>query len=105
MNKFGIERLELTKNYDDFSTFLEESRGTIYRKIVERYKDTMTPGKEIQTLVISARVNGRKFDTDYAITKDGYGILLTTIIPYFESIEDYETCAEVLRLCKKLEES
>jgi hypothetical protein len=101
MNKFGFERLLIEKNYDDFPSFYKESKDIIYRKIIDTFESAKASGKETQILIVTARIENQPFDTDFPIIKSDPGLLMR-IIPYFESIEDYETCGKIMKLYSEL---
>lgn len=118
MNKFGggvsesiedwvkrtkcFERLMIYKEYDDFPTFYKNSKDVIYRKIIETYEKTKIPGQEMMTLIVSGTIDDHYFDTDFPIKKTDLSLLTDVVNPYFESIEDYETCGKIMELCKEL---
>jgi hypothetical protein len=101
MNKFGFERLSIKKNYENFPTFYKETKDIIYRKIIDTYENARDSGKETQTLIVTARIENQPFDTDFPIIKSDPGLLMS-LIPYFESIEDYETCERIMKLYSEL---
>jgi hypothetical protein len=52
-------------------------------------------------LLVTTDVGPLSWDTEFIFKKDEYEILVDQILPYYEEIEDYETCSKI----KKLHES
>ena len=66
--------------------------------------------KNQQTLVVSAKIQGIPWESQFVVgvRKDTFWLsqvpyfdkdtLTKSILPYFESIEDYEFCSEIMRI-------
>lgn len=86
--------------YNDYPTFMEETRDPIYRTILTAFKDL----KEKDSVVVNifAKVEKTEFESNLEFTKSNLDILTDVINPYFESIEDYESCGEVMTILSDL---
>jgi len=87
------------KNYDDFYS---ENKTIIYKSILNIFKEFKTTSKENLTFYISAKIKNEEWDTEFKFHKKESIILKRDLIPYFEEIEDYETCIEIKNLYKEL---
>jgi hypothetical protein len=86
--------------YSDYQTFMDETRDPIYRTILTAFKDL----KEKDSVIVNviAKVEDVEFESNLEFTKLNLDILTTVINPYFESIEDYESCSEVMGILLEL---
>ena len=95
------ETLRIETNFPDFMSFYNESEETIYRKILEIFEDLKTSNKDQKQLIIIANIDGFVFDTIFYILKDNHQLITDVIRPYFERMEDYETCEKIVKICKQ----
>lgn len=58
--------------------------------------------KKKLTLFVSAKIRGLEWDTEFNFHKEESVVLKRDLMPYFEEIEDYETCNEINNLYKEL---
>ena len=86
--------------YDNYGTFMEETRDPIYRMILTAFKDLKE--KDSVTVNIHAQVEKTEFESNLEFTKSNLDILTDVINPYFESIEDYESCSEIMTILSEL---
>jgi hypothetical protein len=93
--------LEIEKNYSDFKTFYKETKEIVYRKLVDAYEDVVK--NDDITLTIIGHIDGRPFETDFDNFKSNLELLKTVINPFFEEIEDYETCGRIIKICQNLQ--
>lgn len=86
--------------YDNYGAFMEETRDPIYRTILTAFKDL----KEKDSVVVNvfAKVEDAEFESNLEFSKTNLDILTDVINPYFESIEDYESCGEVMTILSEL---
>ena len=97
-----IKTLIIDKNYEDFGECFEDLKNCIYRKMIETYNDINVENDDF-LLMVSAKVENTPFITDFHINKDTSEMfLLSTILPHFESIEDYETCAKIVEIYERI---
>ena len=58
--------------------------------------------KKKLTLFVSAKIRGLEWDTEFNFHKEESVVLKRDLMPFFEEIEDYETCNEINNLYKEL---
>jgi hypothetical protein len=92
----------IDQNYSDFPSFYSEVKGQIYRKIFETYEKVLASGKKEMNLIVTGYINDEPFNTEFIIDKTDPSLLIKVINPYFESIEDYETCGKIMQLYNSL---
>lgn len=97
-------RLVFKGKYSDFKDFYDENKESIYRSIIELFKkfETTTTRKKTLTLSVAAKISNLDWDTEFNFTKSESIILKRDIMPFFEEVEDYETCSEIISLHKNL---
>jgi len=97
-------KLVFTGKYKEFTDFYDENKESIYRSIIELFKrfDNSNNEKKTLTLSIFAKISNLDWDTEFNFTKSESIILKRDMMPYFEKIEDYETCGEICELYKSL---
>jgi len=89
--------------FTDYPTFMDQTRDPIYRTILLAF-DALKE-KEKVAVNISATVDDTEFESELEFTKANLDILTDVINPYFEKIEDYETCSEVMKVLSALQKS
>jgi len=87
-------------NYNDFQTFLDETRDPVYRIILSAFED-LKKDEKVKVNVL-ADIEGNQFKSELEYTKSNLDILTDVINPYFERVEDYETCAKIMKLHSEL---
>ena len=97
-----FKELKFKGKYQDFKDFYDENKETIYRSIIELFKEFTKSRKKNLTLYISAKIQGLEWDTEFNFNKRESFILKRDLMPYFEDIEDYETCSDLISLHKEL---
>lgn len=95
------ETLNITKNYPTFKEFYDDSKPLIYKTLIEGYrKVSIDPNVKIK-IRVNAIVEGLDFGADFIIEKQNNEIierLNNLYLPYFEGIEDYETCEDIKKI-------
>ncbi len=89
--------------YKDFKDFYDINQESIYKSIIgifEDFNNTKTINK--LSLRIEARIKGLEWDTKFDFNRAEAIVLKRDIIPYFEKLEDYETCSHINKLHKEL---
>ncbi len=97
--------LNLDESYKDFNDFYGKNKDTIYRAILELFKELPNTRKKSLTLMVTAKIRGLEWDTEFTFSKDDAKMLIRDVMPYFEQSEDYETCSEIINLHKSLTNS
>lgn len=88
--------------YKEFSDFYDKNKETIYRSILELFNEFKTTRKKVVQLYIYSKIQGLDWDTEFNFTRNDTIVLKRDILPYFEQIEDYETCDEIIKIYKEL---
>lgn len=97
-----FKKLEITGKYKDFGDFYDENKRLIYESIFDVFKEFKTTRKKTLTLFVSAKIQGLEWDTEFNFHKQEAVVLKRDLMPFFEEIEDYETCGEINNLYKEL---
>lgn len=94
--------LVFSKNYEDFKDFYDENKDEIYKSILKLFNGFIDTKRKKLTLHLSARIKDLDWDTEFTFHKEESIVLKRDLMPYFESIEDYETCNDIKNLYKKI---
>jgi hypothetical protein len=94
--------IDLTKNYKDFRDFYDENKILIYKSIIDIFEKFKTTKRKKLKLTVKAIIHDLEWDTEFCYTKNESEVLIRDLIPYFEEIEDFETCARIRDLNKEL---
>ncbi|HUU87929.1 MAG TPA: hypothetical protein VMX17_09260 [Candidatus Glassbacteria bacterium] len=86
--------------YDDYETFMNESRDPIYRTILKAFEKLKD--REKVSVNVFANVEMTEFESELEFTKSNLDILTDVINPYFEEREEYELCAKVMKILSEL---
>jgi hypothetical protein len=95
----------IEKKYTSFIDFLKNEKYIIYQKILESFEEIIVDETNDAELIIFANVEGVAFDSTFNINKDNIKLLSETVNSYFISIEDYESCDRIQKLCLKIEQN
>ncbi len=106
-NKAETLDVHVTGKYKSFEDFLDKNKPLIYGGVVDSFKQLLTTRKREIKFVVNASLLLDKNDvmdwkTEFQLSKKEPEILIDHIMPYFEDIEDYEKCSEILNLYKSL---
>lgn len=95
--------LSFKDHFSDYKSFMDASRDPIYRTILNAFEEL----KKMESVAINvmAHVDDTEFESELGFTKSNLDILTDVINPYFEEIEEYETCAKVMKLLSELRTS
>jgi hypothetical protein len=91
-------KLEIKDNYNDFTEFYDANKGTIYKSILDVFEELKTSRKKTLSLLVVSEIGGLEWDTEFNFSKSQNKILVRDVMPYFEQIEDYETCSKIKNL-------
>jgi hypothetical protein len=101
----ATKRLSIKGKYNDFSDFYDVNKVVIYKNILNLFSQFKKKEKNELVLTISAKIKGLDWETDLNFKRKEMNVLVRDIMPYFEQIEDYETCDKICKLYKTLQES
>lgn len=97
------KKMYIKGTYQDFTDFYDINKRSIYESFVavfEGFKENAN--KRVLTLYIQAIIRGLNWDTEFKFNRKESIVLMRDVLPYFESIEDYEKCAEIKNLYEEL---
>lgn len=97
--------LTIDTEYSTFSEFLRNEKHKIYTKIIDAFEDIIKNNIKEKILIVSARAEGTVFNTRFEISEKSKDMLKETISPYFEKIEEYETCSRISELYLKFKKN
>ncbi len=97
-----FKELSFEGRYIDFTDFYDENKTEIYKAIIELFAEFKKSRKKSLNLQISAKIRGLDWDTEFTFKRDETINLTRDVMPYFENMEDYETCSEIVSLNKDL---
>ena len=103
-DNYSIVKFHIEKTYPDFTTFYSDTKDVIFRKILSVFEDLVTSENDKTRLIIIANVEKFEFDSNFFFEKSDPEILCRLINPYFETNEDYETCAKVIDVYNNLKQ-
>jgi len=98
--KISGNTINISTVYDDYETFMNETKDPIYHTILNAFKELKE--KDKVTVNVKAHVEGVEFESNLEFAKENAAILVDIIKPHFENKEEYETCAEVLKVYSEL---
>lgn len=84
--------------YQDFTDFYDENKKSIYENIIEVFKGFQNNKKRVLSLYVQAIIRGLEWDTEFKFNRTDTIVLTRDVLPFFESIEDYEKCSEIKNL-------
>lgn len=95
-----IKRLKIDNPiiYSDFDSFMDANREKIYRGIIEIFNELKFSKKKSLSMELFANISGFNWDSEFSFTEDDAIVLTRDLIPYFQDIEDYETCTEIMKI-------
>lgn len=96
----SYKHLVIENDYEDFQTFYETNKKQIYDSIFETMTGFIDNKKKRLVLYVSAKIQSEDWGTEFVFKPDDYIILKRDLIPYYETIEDYEMCNKINNLHK-----
>jgi hypothetical protein len=89
-------------NRNGFDLFMDANRTVLYKNILNLFKGLRTTRKKTLKLVVISKIIEFEWKTTYSYGKKDSITLVRDMLPYFESIEDYETCMEIVKVYNEL---
>jgi hypothetical protein len=99
----SIKKLNIKGKYSEFTDFYNINKVTIYKNIIDLFDNLKDREKNKLILVLSAKIMDLEWETELKFNRQEIIVLIRDLIPYFESIEDYETCGKILSLYNEIE--
>lgn len=93
-----VKRLILEGDAETFDEFMDNNREKIYRGIIEIFKNLKDSKRKKFILHLDTQIGTFAWNTDFEFTIEEAVVLYRDVLPYYQDIEDYETCQEVLDL-------
>lgn len=97
-----FKNLKLKGKYDNFPHFYNHNKEIIYKTIIDVFDAFKKRKSNNLLLVIHAKIDEISWKTEFNFNRKESIILTRDIMPYFEDIEDYETCNRIKNLEKEL---
>lgn len=94
--------LNYTKSFESFDDFYGTNKPEIYKSIINIFEEFQKTDTKVLSLGFSASIHGHQWGTHITLEREQYFILKRDVLPYFEQIEDYETCQRIVKLHNKL---
>lgn len=103
VSKNPDKELIFNGKYKDFKDFFEINKETIFKSIVDLFIDFRDEKNQKNLeLRVAAKIKGLDWDTKFDFKREESIVLVRDIMPYFEEIEDYETCFKIYKLHQEL---
>jgi hypothetical protein len=98
----SIKKLNIKGKYSGFTDFYDINKVKIYKNIINLFGNLKNKDKNNLILVLSAKIMDLDWETELKFSRQEIIVLIRDLIPYFESVEDYETCGEIHNLYLEL---
>ena len=95
-------KMYIKGSYENFDDFYDVNKKSIYENIVKLFDGFKETKNKSLSLYVQAVIKGIEWDTEFIYQRDETIVLTRELIPYFESIEDYEMCHEIKLLNETL---
>jgi hypothetical protein len=102
-NETSIKKLSIKGKYSGFTDFYDINKVKIYKNIINLFGNLKNKDKNNLILILSAKIMDLDWETELKFNRQEIIVLTRDLIPYFESVEDYETCSEIQTLYKEIE--
>ena len=99
----SIKKLSIKGKYSGFTDFYDINKVKIYKNIINLFGNLKNKDKNNLILILSAKIMDLDWETELKFNRQEIIVLTRDLIPYFESVEDYETCSEIQTLYKEIE--
>jgi hypothetical protein len=100
--KNTCEILNFSGNYSGFVDFYDKNKREVYNSILKVFDEFTHKKSNTSSLYMSAMICNFEWDTEIKFRRDDTIILTRDILPFFEKLEDYETCSRIKKLHKDL---
>lgn len=105
MTRTPYKKMYIKGKYEDFTDFYEQNKTSIYDSIIETFSGFIGNKKRILSLYIAAIIHGLEWDTEFKFERGDTIVLERDVIPFFESIEEYEKCEKAKKILEDLTNS
>lgn len=91
--------LVIDKEYDSYLDFYYENSDLIYKTIISLYEEMEQKQVENMDLIMEVKaIDDMEYKTSITFKRNDKDYLMGTLLPHFESIEDYLTCEKIKNL-------
>lgn len=99
MSKVKVfKKINVKKKYDTFLDFQTDNQEEMYKNIIDLYLDFQKIKNKNLSIIVKVIIDDAEWTTELIFNRNEYTILKRDILPFFEDIEDYETCNVVKNL-------
>ena len=92
----------IDRNYIDFPTFYKNEKRTIYFGYIDAFEALNNLKCSIIPITVHYLIEEQEFITRLKAERTNIDRLIENILPFFEQLEEYETCSKILKLHKLL---
>lgn len=96
------KELIFRKKFKSYHDFHNENKEKIYKSIIDLFSEFQNIKNKTLSLTISAKIENIDWSTELTFNRNEIHILKKDLMGYFEDIEDYETCSQIISLSKNL---
>ena len=96
--KKPYKRLVIEGEYCNFQNFYEINKKLIYDSIYETFNGFIYEDTKNLTLFVSTKIENVQWETEFVFKRKDHPILKKELMPYYESVEDYEMCEKLVKL-------
>ena len=97
-SKRFFKELNISGSYENFKDFFYDNETIIYLSIIDIFINFKESKKKKLTLSVSTKINDMDWTTEFHFYRNESIVLKRDILPYFEKIENYETCQKINNL-------
>ena len=88
-------------SYENLTSFYQENKKLLYDSILETFSELLSlDQKATINLTFSTCISEERTEISLIFRQKHYIVLSRDLKPYYEEIEDYETCNRILELQK-----
>jgi hypothetical protein len=90
------------KNYSDFQSFYKDEKRTVYLGYIDAFEMLINLKCPIIPIKVHYLIEGQEYFTHLKAEKNNSIRLIENILPFFEQLEEYETCSKIIKLHKSI---
>jgi hypothetical protein len=97
-----FKELIFNKKFKSYHDFHNENKENIYKSIIDLFSEFKKVKNKSLSIIINAKIENIDWTTELNFNRNEIHILKKDLMSYFEEIEDYETCSQIISLSKTL---
>jgi hypothetical protein len=94
--------LTITTSYPNYPTFYKSEKKQIYLGYIETFKKLAISKDKDKQFIVMYLIEEMRFTTNLVVDRNKVGVLKSHILPFFEQLEEYEICEEIIELYNSL---